>query len=275
MPSRTRTFAALPVASFLVATVAGISAPSSSIRVWQPRTPDAQRLEAASRRYLGMPYRLFPLGEGSAERGSPKPLIDERGVDCVTFVEQSLAHGLAPTPSEVKPLLQRIRYRSGKIHFGTRNHYFLADWMANNAWLVEDDTLRVGGSLARSITKTLDRGLPAKEHGMQRWRASLPAGGARMPLTVSYIPSGAVARSVARFPAAAIVAFVPPGKDMDASHVGFVFRRDGWTLRHASSVRGRVVDEQFLPYVRRRGRHIAGIVVLRLRDDLRATERTR
>src|SRR5947208_1381551 len=115
-----------------------------------PSAAPSQRLEIASRRYLGTAYRLFPLGEGSAERGSPKPPIRENGVDCMTFVEQSLAHALAPGPSDVVPLLQRIRYRSGKIDFGARNHYFLADWVPNNAWLVEDDTRRVGGASVRS-----------------------------------------------------------------------------------------------------------------------------
>ena len=250
-----------------IASLVCLSLTAGSSRTAGPMDASAtDKLEAASRRYVGTPYRLFPLGEGSAERGSPKPLFNERGVDCVTFVEQSLAHALAPKPSEVVPFLQRIRYRSGRIHFGARNHFFLADWMENNGWLVEDDTRRIAGSRVKRVTKILDRSLPASEHGMQTWRGSLPAGGERLPLEVTYIPSGALPKSMVRFPGAAIVAFVPKRKDMDASHVGFVFRRNGWTLRHASSTRKRVVDEPFLRYVQRRGRGLLGVVVLRPRD---------
>jgi hypothetical protein len=226
-----------------------------------------RRVEAASRRYMGTPYRLFPLGEGSAKLGSPKPLVDERHVDCMTYVEQALAHALASRPSEVAPLLQRIRYRDGHIRFGARNHYLLADWLPNNSWLVKDDTRRVGGKEARTVEKVLDRGLPAREGNLPQWRESLPARGGRTAETVTYIPSSSVPGCMSRFPEAAIVAFVSPRKSMDASHVGFVFRRNGWTLRHASSTRGKVIDEPFLDYVKRRGRGILGVAVLDVRDD--------
>ena len=86
-------------------------------------------------------------------------------------------------------------------------------------------------------------------------------------MTIACIPSGAVAPAVERFPDAAIVAFVPRRQAMDSSHVGLVFRRNGWTLRHANSTKGRVVDEPFLAYVRRRERSISGIVVMSLRAE--------
>ncbi len=229
--------------------------------------PFSQRLEAASRKYVGTRYLLGPLGEGSPSLGSPKPLINERCVDCVTYLEQSLAHALAERPADVMPLLQRIRYRRGEINFGARNHFFLADWVRNNGWLLADGTRSVGGSAARTVEKRLDRSIPARESGLPEWSTRLPEGGREVPFTVTYIPSAALPKVSSRFPQAAIVAFVSPRKDLDSSHVGFVFRRNGLTLRHASMTKGRVVDQPLLPYVKRRGSHILGVAVITLRDD--------
>jgi hypothetical protein len=125
----------------------------------------------------------------------------------------------------------------------------------------------------RTAEKLLDRGLPARVSELPNWRKSLPARGGKTSLTISYLPADRVGRCMDRFPAESIVAFVSPKRSMDASHVGLVFKRGGAsTLRHASSTRRKVVDESLLLYLKRRGKHILGVAVLRLRGKAAPTE---
>src|SRR5438067_7878378 len=83
----------------------------------------AARLEAVSRRHLGTPYRLDPLGEGPGGAVDRDPLYTWRCADCVTFVEECLAEALAPAAAGVPDMLRRIRYRDGRVAFESRNHY--------------------------------------------------------------------------------------------------------------------------------------------------------
>jgi hypothetical protein len=54
-------------------------------------------------------------------------------------------------------MLQRIRYRDGKLGVATRNHYTEADWNISNNWLVEDLTAQLAGDTAVKFSETIDR----------------------------------------------------------------------------------------------------------------------
>ena len=54
-------------------------------------------------------------------------------------------------------MLQRIRYRDGKIGVTTRNHYTEADWNVSNRWLVHDITAELGGDKAVKYDEKIDR----------------------------------------------------------------------------------------------------------------------
>ena len=54
-------------------------------------------------------------------------------------------------------LLQRIRYRDGKIGVVTRNHYTEVDWNASNRWLMHDLTKELAGDTAVTFKQKIDR----------------------------------------------------------------------------------------------------------------------
>jgi N-acetylmuramoyl-L-alanine amidase-like len=113
-------------------------------------------IAAIGRSFVGTPYVPHTL-----EADGPEHLvIDFRGLDCVTFVENSFALArfvtsggqalLADRPAaeaRYGVLLEQLRYRDGVIDgYPSRLHYF-SDWIADNArrGLVTDVTREIGG----------------------------------------------------------------------------------------------------------------------------------
>ena len=103
------------------------------------------RLEYFSKKLQGTPYRLGPMGEGTLDPIEPEPLVYLDSVDCVTFLEHTLAMALAPSEDSLFNVLQKIRYLGGEISYRTRKHYLLADWVGEGKFArvlpVEGDTV--------------------------------------------------------------------------------------------------------------------------------------
>ena len=62
-----------------------------------------ERLIAVSSMFLDTPYLNSPLGEGAGHPPDPDPLIRFDGVDCTTFVEQTMALARARSMSMSAP----------------------------------------------------------------------------------------------------------------------------------------------------------------------------
>lgn len=229
------------------------------------------RVIAASARYLGTPYALDPLGEGAGP--DPDPRIDRRRVDCVTFVEQVLAEALAPTPEAILPTLLRIRYRDGVVGFARRNHYFVADWLPNNAWLVTDLTDAVGGRRVRRMTKWIDRAPLFRARGVVPTRDPHAARGVTLApalQTTTYLPRSEALtlldRRNRRLPSVTIAVFVQDRPGIFAAHTGFLLAGEsGSVLRHASRRAGRVLDEPLARYLKTAPARVVGLKVVGLR----------
>ena len=180
--------------------------------------------------YLGAPYVNDPLGEGAGY--DTDPLIRTDAFDCLTYVETVLACG------DVERLTQ-IRYADGVADFTHRNHFFVGDWLKNNADLVENISANFGRpALQRGITDR--RAWFNKNHGMN-------VDVAPVDVEIMYVPYADIQKFDVDVPT--LVAFVVnrPGADILVSHVGFLL--PGGVLRHASSSRGAVVDMDFREYV--------------------------
>jgi hypothetical protein len=52
-------------------------------------------------------------------------------VDCLTFVEESIALGQANGEAGVLPMLDSVRY-SGAPIYAERNHFMMSEWVPNN-----------------------------------------------------------------------------------------------------------------------------------------------
>ena len=230
------------------------------------------RLLDASERFLGTPYVLDALGEGSsAGKGDADPLIRFDAADCMTFVETAIALALSASPEQVEGTLTSIRYSGGVPSFANRHHFFTAQWVPAQkaAGLLRDitpDIARSAGkaSLAVRYAKVITEKSWAGRRDGRRFQ--LPK--ERVPIgsfPVSYIPIGSVLNIIKYIPEGALFALVRedrPASPFLVTHVGFVVHYDGKTwLRHAGrDIYGQVVDEEIGHYVRRAARYRKWVV---------------
>jgi len=111
--------------------------------------PDpVKRLGHLAEATVGQMHQAKPLGEGSFDSHDPKPLYALDKSDTTTFVEQTLAMAVTSNAADFNRVLQRIRYKDGVIATAGRNHNLLADWVKNNAWLLNDVSGGLWGEMA-------------------------------------------------------------------------------------------------------------------------------
>lgn len=218
----------------------------------------ANRMEHFSRALMGTPYLLGPMGESYLDSIDTKPLVNLDSVDCVTFVEHTLALSLATHEDSIFTLLQRIRYRDGKIGYSTRKHYMLDDWVGEGKFAkpvsMEGDT---------SITRVL----PKTEFYKKKMLKYVVNGklGVDAPMIIRMLPYGRAlvwANTVYRGDFNVIgVGFVGKSDKIDITHTGMIFLYPGEKpkLRHASSLRKKVVEQPFLEYLESRRGKLPGV----------------
>ncbi|MHB0995845.1 MAG: N-acetylmuramoyl-L-alanine amidase-like domain-containing protein [Elusimicrobiales bacterium] len=129
--------------------------PAPSAPAYAPVRPG---LAAASSRFLGLPYVLGALGEGENGEFDRDPLISYTGLDCTTFVEQSMAFAIGGEAGAMDAL-RRIRYAGGVVAYGARNHFTETDWLPNNiaAGFLRDITAEVAGAGVKSEGKVISK----------------------------------------------------------------------------------------------------------------------
>jgi N-acetylmuramoyl-L-alanine amidase-like len=223
------------------------------------------RFLQATHALLGTPYANGPLGEGEGATPDPDPLVDFTRVDCVTFLEESLALALTTGPDgPFLANLDRIRYDRGHVDFAERNHYMVTDWIPANAWLVEDVTSSLAPGVARVVTRTIDRAAFLRGHGA----AARPGLDDPRTRDLAYIPTESLAAVAPQVRSGDLVFWVGKADGIFVVHTGLAVRRADGTLdlRHGSSAAGHVLDEPFADYAAR-AKFAIGFLVLRLRDD--------
>lgn len=105
-------------------------------------------LTQVGKTFLGTPYVEKTLEVGDTET----LVVNLRGLDCTTFVENALAFGQLLRQENTgfdafANNLKTVRYRNGKLNgYASRLHYF-TDWIRNNEQkgLVKDITNKLGG----------------------------------------------------------------------------------------------------------------------------------
>ncbi len=120
--------------------------------------PDLRkRIIHLARKNIGQPYEIYLLGEMPFEPYDPQPLYCLGKSDCLVFTEHTYAMALSHNWPSFMRMLQRLRYRDGKLGVATRNHYTEADWNISNRWLVEDITKQLAGDTAVTFRQSIDR----------------------------------------------------------------------------------------------------------------------
>lgn len=220
------------------------------------------RLEQVIADSLGTPYHDGPLGEGVGAPYDPDPLIDLSRVDCVTFVEQSVALASAPNLSAATEVLQGYRYKDGQVDFLHRNHFMLVDWAPNNPWCIE--TTADLGVETRKVTRTISKA------GFFR-RVKAPELGQAIPdrdVTVTYIPIDQAAALAKAIEKPSLVVFIGHVDWLFALHCG-IYLPDGTAggkLVHASSKAGKVAAMDLAEYAASQSERYLGMAVYEIRE---------
>lgn len=236
-------------------------------------TPFEKRVLEISSRFLGVPYRHSPLGEGGGI--DPDPRIRFDAVDCTTFLEQTIALARASNLEKAREVLDRVRYRDGVVDYAARKHFMMAQWVPLNQeeGFLQDVTGKVGGEAVRWESKRLDASVWARRRRKERYpqlsAEQVPAGTYRIPV----IPLDDARRLAGRIPAGTLLNVVRVDYrsiPVRVSHQGLVVVRRGRRyLRHAARAGyGRVVDELLDTFLRRNQAYrkwpVAGINLQRL-----------
>jgi len=197
--------------------------------------------------FLGTPYRSGTLESKETER----LVVNLKEFDCFTFVESVTALVILLTSSQssfdaFRRILQKIRYRQGRVQgYPSRFHYF-SDWIHDNQkkGVVTDVTRDLGGRPLKKVMNfmTTHPELYPSLRIAAHLRRMLSVERAVSRRRLFFIPKKAVKKSEGRICDGDLVAVTTTTEGLDVQHVGLAVRvRNRVHLLHASSVEGKVV----------------------------------
>jgi hypothetical protein len=206
-----------------------------------------ERISFLSRLFLGTGY------DDSTLRGGPETpeelVISLASMDCFTFIDYIEAMRLSRSFAGFVGNLRKVRYRRGEVSFSRRNHFF-SDWRDSNADFVEDMTGKIGREHAVRVQKVLN-----EKEGGASWVPGVPV----RQREIDYIPSPMPERVLTELMTGDYAGVYSTAAGLDVSHVGIVVRGDSLILRHASSRRMKVVDQDLREYFSKK----PGMIILR------------
>lgn len=212
-------------------------------------TSPGLRIQSLSEAFLHTPYRESTL---IGDELTPEVfVINLSCVDCFTLLDYIEAMRRSVEFPAFVMNLRQVRYQSGEVVFARRNHFF-TDWPQFNSPFIDDVTASIIPGHDRNITKELNHGV----HGT----ALLP-GVAVRKREIHLIPARELnSRNLSNLETGDYIGIYSDTPGLDVSHVGiFIRTHNTLTLRHASRIHGKVIDENFIPYVKDE----PGIIVLR------------
>jgi hypothetical protein len=209
------------------------------------------RVDFLSGKFLKTPYKEATLiGDMNREEVF---VVNLEGLDCFTYLDYVEAMRRSTTFSLFVENLKKVRYRSGRISFSERNHFF-TDWTVSNADYIADVTKKIDDQKCKTVKKKLNE----KEDGTYY----LPGVTCRLR-KVTFVPSRYVDENVMRkLETGDYIGIYSEKEGLDVSHVGIIIKEKGViNLRHASSQKKHreVIDEDFKDYVNNK----PGIIILR------------
>lgn len=204
-----------------------------------------EKIEEISKNFLGIPYKKNSLIGSYREK--EQLVIDFEGVDCMSFIEYIEALRLSCNFKSFIENLKTVRYFDGIINFDKRRHFF-TDWKYLKT--VKDVTDKIGEQFVKTVMKELN-----KKNG-DFWIEGLPS----KKRTFNYIPCEYMERVVFKLKTGDYCGFYTSKQGLDVMHTGIIIKNENFiVLRHASSIKNMVVDEEFLNYSRNK----EGIIILR------------
>jgi hypothetical protein len=221
-----------------------------------------QRLRRVVRDSIGTEYNGGPLGEGGGGAYDADPLVDLKRVDCVTFVEQSVALSVTPNFDDMLTRLQGFRYKNGKINYEDRNHFMISDWIKNNPYCKD-----VTGELGVSI-QTLERTISKKDFFQLVKAPNLGQDTPDQQVKLPIVPTALTKEAEAKLPDTALIVFVGKVDWLFALHCGLYLRDEegqGY-LAHASSKAESVTKTRLTDYMKSQENRYLGFAAYELTE---------
>lgn len=223
--------------------------------------------------FLGTEYVAGTLDEDTY---TEKLVIKISGLDCVTFVENTLAISRAiqagePTLSRYKDELQAIRYRDGKIEgYTSRLHYF-SDWICDNEkkGIVKDITKQIGGV-------PYNKNINFMSTHQSSYKQLNTDDGESVSIIKSiekkinnrdlyYIPKGEVDSYYDDLQTGDIIATTTEIKGLDVTHTGYIYKKKGKTYFLHASINAKevIISKEELKAYLKSDKKKTGIMVAR------------
>lgn len=229
-----------------------------------------EHLLEVGKTFLGTPYVEKTLEFGKTEA----LVINFRGLDCTTFVENTLAISLLQKQektdfSSFTDNLKTIRYRNGILDgYSSRLHYF-TDWIRNNEekGLVKDITADLGGiELNKSINfMGTHRELYPFLSDDTNYQRIIETETSLAKKTLCYLPQKEIKKSEAYMKSGDIIALATSIKGLDVTHAGIAFKKPNGRIHllHASSSgEVKITEVPLVDYLKKVKNNI-GIIVAR------------
>ncbi|PWL39726.1 DUF1460 domain-containing protein [Flagellimonas aquimarina] len=223
---------------------------------------------------IGKSFLDIPYVEKTLEIGDTETLvINLRGFDCTTYVENVLAFGMMLQNDQVTfegfaKNLKTIRYRNGVLNgYPSRLHYF-TEWIRNNEnkGLVEDITNSLGGiDMNKAINfMGTHRSLYPFLKNDNNFAHILKVEKELEKQSLCILPQNQIEGSENLIESGDIIALATSIKGLDVTHTGFAIRQNGRVhLLHASSSGSvRITEEPLIDYLKKIKNNI-GIIVAR------------
>ena len=229
-----------------------------------------------ARSHLGTPY-VGGVLEGNADE---KLVIDEKRLDCTTFVELTVAQWLSKQSNDLtlEHQVQAMRYRDGEVNgYLSRLHYF-TDWVAENTrrGIWSELTPETDHTIWQHDTLTLSF-MSQHPQSYPYLKANPWAVDSMQTLEQKYAhyPYSYIDKRYLNLPPSAlpikdgdIIALVTTIEGLDVTHLGFaVWKGNKLHLMHASTSHGKVVlDERTLYDYLEDRKSCPGVRVVRLAE---------
>ncbi len=215
-----------------------------------------QKTDFISSYFLDIPYRSSTLiGNKNSEEVF---VINLEGMDCFTFIDYVEAMRISSSFEDFLVNVRKLRYKSGKVSFKNRNHFF-TDWKYSNKKFIDDVTLSISDNSAICIEKKLN----LKENG-----SKILQGITVIKRKIFYIPVNFIKEKIIdNLKTGDYIGIYSEKEGLDVSHTGIIIRKsNNLFLRHASSQENikKIIDSNFISYVKKK----PGIIVFRPKELL-------
>ncbi|MCL2281738.1 MAG: D-alanyl-D-alanine carboxypeptidase/D-alanyl-D-alanine-endopeptidase, partial [Fibromonadales bacterium] len=214
------------------------------------------RINYFSGKLKDKPYFLGPMGEGLSIYPSYKPRVNFSEMDCVTYMEHALALAYSKNYDDFFNILQSIRYKDAVISYNSRNHFLIADWAANNNFAIYN-----GQEATENFEKEIDKKKFFNNSGVANPKISIKF----LPKNQAIIYADTVKFAKDTIFGVAILSELP---GLDAAHTGFVVgTKNGLMLRHASQLKGKVIEQPLSEFLKTTKIKTPGIAFFRFKEE--------